>query len=253
MSNEIPKTAGIVSMRYIVMSVLNRMRQYSMQNYEFLMQICIEEYTRMNLWHLDNVEVVYLTMSSAKVVSLPADFVDWLKIGIPVNGKLRVITRHDKLLLPRAFQDGTEVGNADETGSLDTILFVDHFRAGQFVAGLYGLGGGIDSAYYRFDRERNQLIFSGTVNRGQIVLEYISSGVALNGSTMIPREAVPALQAYLLWQYIDNDLNTAMNEKQRRKQNWEEEIAALEFFQSAFTKEEYMRHVYKHSKQTPKR
>lgn len=254
MSDVVPKTLGTTTINYVVMSVLNRLKDYSMRHYSFLEQICIEGYTDLNLWHLDNIEVVYLRMSDAKTVDLPPDYVDYLKIGVPMAGKLRVLTNHEKILFPREFGDGEPVGNADDDGGTqDALYFTNHFRNGQFVAGLYGLPGGIDQAWYRIDREERQIVFSGSIPRSEVVLEYISSGVGLSTSTVIPREAVPALRAYLLWQLIENDSKVSATEKERKKAQYEEQLHALDFFQSAFTADEYKRHVLKHTRQSPKR
>lgn len=254
MSNEVPKTDGTTNINYVVMSVLNRLRDYSMRDYSYLEQIIIEGYTDLNLWHMDNIEVVYLRMSDAKTVDVPCDFVDWLKVGIPINGKIRVLTQQNHILLPRKFEDGQEVGNTDEGTSLEgAIRFLDHWRGGQWVAGLYGMPGAVDQAYYRFDREKRQFIFSGSIPRAEIVLEYISSGVNLQGTTVIPREAVPALRAYAIWQLIENDSKTPMNEKERKKSQYEEQVEALRAFQNTFTVDEYRRHVYRSTRQSPKR
>lgn len=252
MSNVAPKTVGTTTLNYVVMSVLNRLRDYSMRHYSFLEQICIEQYTDLNLWHLDNVEVVYLRMSEAKTVDLPADYVDYQKIGIPINGKLRVLTNHKKILLPRQFEDGEPVGNTDTgVGAIsEMVYFADHFRGGQFVAGLYGVPGGLDQAYYRIDREERTIVFSGSIPRAEVVLEYTSSGVGLQGTTVIPREAVPALRNYLLWQLVENDPKVSATEKERKKEQYEEQVNALVAFQSTITADEYRRHVYKHSRQT---
>lgn len=254
MSLVAPKTAGVKTINYVVMSVLNRLRDYTMRDYSFLEQIIIEGYSELNLWHLDNIEVVYLRMSEAKTVDLPADYVDYCKIGIPINGKIKVLTNNENILLPRKFEDGTDVGNADETVSGDDgIFFIDHFRNGNFIAGLYGSTGGRDQAYYKIDRETRRIVFSGSVPRGEIVLEYISSGVNLQGSTLIPAEAIPALRAYALWQLIENDRKVPASEKERKKAAYEEEIEALRFFQTSFTADEYKKHVWKSTKQSIKR
>ena len=254
MSTAAPAIPGIITVDYVVMGILNRLRDMSMRSYVFIAQLIIEGYAELALWHLDTIEVVYLRMSSAKVVDLPTDYVNYVKIGIPVNGKLKVLTHKENILLPRTFADGAEVGNADDDNAgAGSIFFVDHFRSGQFVAGLYGLSGGIDDAYYRIDREKRQIVFSGSIPRSEVVLEYVSSGIKLSGQTNIPRETVPALQAYVFWKMIDLDMKYPANEKERRKQNYLEEVAALDYFQSAFTADEYKRHVWKSTTQTIKR
>lgn len=254
MSLTSPKIEGVVNINYVVMSILNRLRDYSMRHYHYLFQLVIEGYTELSLYSLRNIEVVYKRMSDAKTVDLPADFVDYTKIGVPINGKIRVLTNKEEILLPRKFADGQEVGNTDAaTVDEGAVFFVDHFRNGQFIAGMYGMPGGIDTAYYRIDWERRQIVFGGTIASGEVVIEYISSGVKTSGSTLIPREAVAALRSYVFWQMIDLDSKVPMNEKQRRKQNFLEEEAALRYFQNSVTKEEYERHVWKHTHQTPKR
>ncbi|MBE3087295.1 MAG: hypothetical protein IMZ64_13890, partial [Bacteroidetes bacterium] len=136
-----PKTQGTVTISYVVASVLNRLRNYSQRDYSFLEQIVIEGYTDLNLWHLNNIEVCYLRMSDAKTVSLPADFVSYLRIGIPINGKLQVLTHHDKILFPRTFADGVDVGNTDEgVGGVASLYLDSHFSNGPFVGGVYGAG-----------------------------------------------------------------------------------------------------------------
>jgi hypothetical protein len=259
MSTAVPKTAGLVTIRYVVMSVLNRLQDYSLKHYKRLCQIAIEGFTEdMSMFHLGTgSEVVYLHMSTAKTVNLPADYIDYVKIGIPINGKLRVITRHDSILLPRVFDDtGLPVGNTDgdtDAGISNCIFFSDHFRNGAFIGGLYGLPGGIDTAYYRIDRENRQIVFSGTTPRSEIVLEYISTGLKPDGSSLIPREVVAPLRNYVLWQMEENDPRVAYNEKERRKREYEESVQALRSFSLTFTADEYRHMVYGTSRQTPKR
>lgn len=256
MSLEKPKTPGLVTIRYVVMSVLNRMEDYTLRKYKRLAQIALEGFSELSLWHLNTLEVVYLRMSEAKTVDLPSDFIDYTKIGIPINGKLRVLTRHDNILLPRTFEDGEAVGNTDADETVDAaslVFFSDHFRGGQYVGGLFGMPGGVDDAYYRIDRENRQIVFSGSIPRSEIVLEYISTGVKTEETSLIPREAVPALRTYILWQMIENDTRIAVNEKERRKRNHEEEVEALRSFQDTMTPDEYRRMIWSTYRQTPKR
>jgi hypothetical protein len=269
MSTAIPKTAALVTIRYVVMSVLNRLGEYNLKSYKKLTQIAIEGYTEeLSLFHIGNsLEVVYLHMSTAKTVNLPADFITHTKIGVPINGELRVLTQHDQILMPRNFDDtGVAVGNTDDVntnGTAGYVFFSEHFRNGQFVGGLYGLPGGIDEAYYRVDKEKRQIIFSGSVPRSEIVVEYISTGLKQDGSSLIPRECVDALRNYILWKMVETDMTgfmtgraqakTAMAEMGRRKQEFTESIAALRSFSNAFTKEELQRVIYGSARQSVKR
>jgi len=264
-----PKLPALVTIRYVVMSVLNRLQDYSMRSYMRLCQIAIEGFSEeLAVYHIDaGSEVVYLHMSTAKTVQLPPDYIDYLRIGFPINGKLRVITKHDNLLLPRTYygsmvngvfvpDSGDAVGNADEalaTDSLSPIFFSEHFRNGAFIGGLYGLPGGIDTAYYRIDVENRQIVFSGSTPRSEIVLEYISTGLKADGSSLIPRKCVTALRNYILWQKDENDNRIAYNAKARLKQEYEESIEALRSLENEFSADEYLRMIYGTSHQSVKR
>lgn len=257
MSNVAPKSNALVTLRYVTMSYLNRKGIYDMKNFKRYIQIGIEGYGELNLWHIGlGLEVVYLHMTAAKTVALPSDFVNYQKIGIPVNGKLRVLTNKESILLPRLFDTGETVGNTDsgdDEGNTDILFFSNHFRSGSFVGGLYGLTGGIDDCYYRIDWENRQIVFSGETPRSEIVLEYFSNGLKPDGSSLIPREAVPALRSYLDWVVTENDPRAAYNEKERKKTIWEEEVSALRHFELSFTSEEFRRAIYSSARQSIKR
>jgi len=252
-----PKTAGLVTPRYVVMQVLNRLNDYSLKQYKRLLQICLEGFTELNLFHINaGLEVMYLHMSLAKTVSLPSDYVNWNKIGIPIQGKLLVIPNHENILLPRTFDTGEAVGNSDDetVSSLSSgVFFTPHWKNGAFVGGLYGLPGGVSDAYFRVDKENRQIVFSGSTPRSEVVLEYTSSGLKLDGTSLIPREAVAALRTYVLWQKDEYDPRVAYNAKERLKREHEEAVEAMRSFTNAFSKDEYLAMVYSTSYQAPKR
>jgi len=253
MSLENPKTTAFVTIRYIIMSILNRLRDYTMKDYRFLGQLVIEGFSDLNMYHLNNVEVVYLYMDEAKTVAVPADFIDWIKVGIPVNGKLHVLTKDDKILKPRVFPDGASVGNLDASTSGMGWYFTDHFHRGEYVGALYGLPGGFNSAYYRYDKENRQFIFTGTIPRAEIVLEYISTGVKLTGSTVIPRQAVEPLQRYVFWHRQLEDPRVPLSTKQYKEKLYDDAVQKLVDFESTPTMEEYKDSLYRNIKQTVKR
>lgn len=252
MSLENPKTKGFVTIRYVVMSILNRLKDYTMKDYRHLAQLVIEGFSDLNMYHLSNVEVVYLYMDEAKTVTVPADFIDWLKVGVPMKGKLHVLTRKQNMLKPRVFPDGKVVGHTD-TGGTSEIYFTDHFRSGAYVQGLYGMTGGWNSAYYDYDRENRQFIFSGTIPRSEIVLEYISTGIKLTGSTVIPRQALEPLQRYVFWQRQVDDPRVPLSTKQYKEKLYDQAVQKLIDFESTPTMDEYKDALYRKIKQTVKR
>lgn len=221
-----------------------------MRNYYYLVQLVIEGFQDLEMYHLSNVEVVYLYMDAAKTVAVPPDFVDWIKVGIPLNGKFFALTKDESMLRPGKFPNGAEVGHIDSTAA---YFFTDHFHNGRYVSSLYGLPGGINRAYYRYDEENRQFLFSGSIPRAEIVLEYISSGIKLSGTTIIPRIALPVLQRYVFWQRVEDDPRVPDAVKERKQKLYLEELEKVRFFETAPTIEEYKDSLYRSIKQGPKR
>jgi hypothetical protein len=96
--------------------------------------------------------------------------------------------------------------------------FAMHFRNGQYVGEMYGLGGGFNAAYFRIDWERRQIAFDSEVPSDEIILEYKSSGIDPSGGTIVPRKTVAALIAYIHWQRIENNDKIAESKKARKQQ-----------------------------------
>lgn len=253
MSLDQAKTSGLVNLNYVVMSYLLRANDFTMRNYKKFLQLVIDGYRDMNLYSVTNIEVQYLLMDENKTVDVPDDFIDYTKIGIPKNGKLVVLTRDKTILLPRSFEDGTEVGNVDATRVNLGFYFADHFRNGRYVGGLYGMTGGFNQAYYRYDKELRQIIFTGDIPQSQIVLEYVSSGIKLSGTTLIPVQYVAALRAYVAWQQVEFDMKVPLSIKERRERQYIDECEAVKFMEHAPTKEELRDYIYRTFRQTPKR
>lgn len=253
MSFENPKTTGLVNIKFVVMAYLNRINDYSMRNYKRIAQIVIEGFTDLNLYHATNIEVVYVYMDEAKIVNVPPDFIDWVKVGMPVNGKLVTLTKNNSMLVPRKFPDGADVGNLDDADPDNVSYFVSHFKDGKFIGSLYGMRGGYNVAYFRYDEEKRQFVFTGEVPRSEIVLEYVSSGVSLTSSTSIPRQAVKPLLSWTHWQLGEFDRKVAGNEKTRRERLYDRDVMELRSFGFTPTMDEYRDAMYKMFKQTPKR
>ncbi len=97
------------------------------------------------------------------------------------------------------------------------------------------------------------MVLSGSIPNDEVVLEYISTGIDKNNQTLIPRQAVAALQAYIHWQRVEFDTNVGIGEKQRRETHFDQECYQLTSFEQKITKDEYLDMTYKHNKQSTKR
>lgn len=253
------KTSGVITFDYVVNSVFNQLNNYTQREYDRYLQFAIEGFGQLNLSNITTIRVEHLQMNDAKVVELPPDYIDYVKVAVCINGRLWTLSLNENMCVPRAEICGVPVRDivvADPQNLTipgDGYLFPDHYFNGRFIGGLYGIGGGFNIAYFKVDKERRQMIFSGTIPNDEVVLEYKSTGVSKNNTTLIPFQALAALKAYIHWQRVEYDPNVSMGEKQRKKDLYEEECNVLNTFERSFTVDEYLDMCYRSSKQSPKR
>lgn len=253
---------GYVNLDYVVKSVCNSLKEYSTHNWKHYLQLAAEGFSEINLFAVNNVKVVYLTVNSNGTVDLPDDFVTMSKIGVLINGKVWTLTYNREIALPRRVDECgrtvAEVVNCSTAPDRDFFptwgfYFANHFRNGQYVGEMFGLGGGFNEAYYRFDMERRQISLSSEIPQGEVILEYQSSGIRADGCTVIRREVVPALREYVLWKRIEYRDDVPMNTKMRREEQYYIQYDLVKFLSDSFTMEEYLDNCYMSYKSGPKR
>lgn len=262
MSAENPKTAGIVPISQAVYEVCNDLGDYRLREYPRFLQWAIRAYIDLNMYHSERVEVAYKKMDANGIVdmSVQADFIDYVKVGYPMQGKLITLGVNDKIMLRRdEIPEDVAVGifNGEEDvsvlGDYGHSYFAPHYYNGSLVGGLYGLSGGAKRSYYRFDYEKSQFQFDTSLSNNDVVIEYISTGVSPTGNTLIKRQAVPVLIAYIHWQRVEFDPRVPMNEKMRRERAFDAEVEKMRFFENAPTIQEILNEYYKTVFQTVKR
>lgn len=252
-------TSGLITLDYVVNSVFNQLGDYTQRDYDRYLQFAIEGFGQLNLFQISTVRVVHLQMNDAKVVALPPDFIDYTKVAVCINGKLWTLSVNKNMCLPRAEECGTPIREVVTANPLSInypnsgYVFADHYYNGRYVGGLYGIGGGFNIAYFRIDKERRNIVFSGSVPNDEVVLEYTSTGVSKHGTTLVPYQALAALKSYIQWQRIEYDDRVGDGAKQRKKDIYEEDCMALNAFESSFTISEYLDMCYRESSQSPKR
>jgi hypothetical protein len=254
-----PKTAGFVNLIYCVASVQSDIKDFSDRNVEQFTQWAINAYTEINLFHSNNVEVVYLTMDSNGIVDISSltDYIDYVKVGIPVNGKIWILNCNEKILLNRTELDASEAALIFKTGAPDIdvssgYFFADHYINGNYTTGVFGMGGGFSRSFFRIDKEKKQIQFATSVPRTQIILEYISTGVNATGGTLIPRQCVGYVKGYIRWQMEENNPMATRFDKDRKERQFYDQEAMMDNFDQRFNMEEYLNSMYSTYKQTPK-
>jgi len=127
---------------------------------------------------LQEVKSIQLAVSSTGTITLPDDYIKYVKIGVlGSDGKVHYLGKQDNLNL---------VSGAASTDSNDIDDDPAYFYG---IGGRYGVGGGTNhNGYYRVNKEDNTISFSSDAIGKNIILEYISNGVTLSNVQPVKRK-----------------------------------------------------------------
>lgn len=143
---------------------------------------------------------------------LPADYYDYVKVGICINGYLINYDYNDTICLDRRKTccEAEEIqctinnvwgGTANWWWGNDWQWgYMPYQHNGQFTAGYYGRGEGFYHGGYRIDHEKGKIVFDRFVKCEHVVLEYVSSGGIESGNVFIPDILIEPLRMYVHWQ-----------------------------------------------------
>lgn len=262
-----PKHGGVKTLMYIPQLVAMDCNDPTTTHHFRYLQWAILGVREINMWAINNVKVAYIPMNVNKSITLPMDYVKYTKIGLCMGDGdcSRVISLglNNDLCLPREKDDcGDDIINAVANTITDEAIagyfptfysFVDHYHNGQYVAGVYGLGGGFHDHYYREDKQMNTIQFDSEVPGGTIVLEYISTGIEPSGNTLIPVIAVETLRSWTHWQRIENRKDYSRNEKDSKRDLFTSNLRNLKRFDNLLNMDEFLDLTRQNIHQLPKR
>jgi hypothetical protein len=223
------KTNGITTLQTIVYEVMNDLGKTQMHDFKRYLQWAIRGYKKLNMFHLNTVETFTSSVSEINTVNLPDDFINYTRIGYVKGNVIYTLSRNDDLLLTFSTVDGNEVVGESMKDN-QNILNAVWLAAPQQV---FNIG------FYRLDRANNRIVLQGNLSDFTIVVEYISSGISLNGQTYIPEIAREALIAYLHWQRVLNGEGT-LNEAMYRERLFTDAVDDIENFEWSCTPEEFL-------------
>lgn len=246
--------SSAITIRQMVAFVQNKLKDYSDLAEERLTLIAIRLWQRMNMLHMPStVEVVYLTPNEANIVNLPSDYVDYVLVGMEINGKIVTLSINERLISSRPPVCGEDVSSAFGTNStaLAQIPFIPHFYQGIYRPALYGIGGGFNRAYYKIDRAKGIIKIEGSLPKNELILQYVSSGISAN--TIIPLHASFALEKGILYENMTEDPRIGAGRLEMKKREYDEAVMEMRDIELIPTLTEILDDFYVSLKQTTKR
>jgi len=196
---------------------------------------------------MKRIKAANLNVSATNTVTLPADYVDLLKIGIVGEDGLVYVfgENKNKNLL------------ANNAGDLpDYLLGYSDFIYRNFVNSttdgrLYGYGGGHYSGEYRINLGENRIELTLGTGTDTVYIEYIADeALAENPSVHVYAEQ--AIRAYIYYHLVERKSNVPAVEKARARQEYYNERRLANSRLKAFSKDEALKTIRKNFKQSPK-
>lgn len=199
-----------------------------MERYEQFKKWAIDGYREFSFDLSAEIKTAYLPLTAWKAVELPIDYVDFVMIGVNINGDIRVFTNDDRIALPdEAIIDG-DPEDAEEVGDLplettgQRVYFYNVNSRGEDAGQLYGLlskSNGV--GYYKFNTERREIQFSPQVKGDTtIYLEYISDGINPCEKTVVNVYAAKLIKLYIHWQRHSFAKSSTHADKREAKDNY---------------------------------
>jgi len=196
---------------------------------------------------LKRIKAANLAVSATNTVTLPADYVDLVTIGVVGEDGLVYVfgENKNKNLL------------ANNSGDLpDYLLGYSDFIYRNFVNSttdgrLYGYGGGHYSGEYRINIEEDRIELTLGTGVAEIYIEYIADE-ALSANPSVHAYAEQAVRSYIYYKLIDRKSNVPAVEKARARQEYYNERRLANARLKSFSKEEALKTIRKNFKQSPK-
>jgi hypothetical protein len=221
--------------------------------------------------------------TSNDTVTLPADFVDLIKVGGVGSDGLVYVFGHNKNInysqkevtaatttdaksdplyrdvdavnqpVDREDSKTKTSGVADEanpTNGFDSYLFRNYLY-GSNIRTLYGVGGGHMIGEYRLNLDQNRIELKVNSSVDEVVIEYVADE-ARSTDPMVHVYCEEALRCYIYYKLCERKTSVNAGEKARARTEYYNELRKAKARLNNFTKEEALKTIRKNFKQAPK-
>ena len=181
---------------------------------------------------LQNIRSVKLTLNEYNAVALPCDYVDWIKVGLENGQSVRPLAQTDGFnRLNNYDSSGNPALYATATTATENVLpyYEDSINTnGELIGRQFGFMGGNNPNCFKVLRERNggEIQFD-TSYTADIILDYISDGMASDAATEVHPYATATIEAYINWQMKEHSRTYNLGDKREAKEQYDKEHRIL--------------------------
>jgi len=223
-------TAGLITIKQIVLKIIHRGRLQT-SDYALIKSLVVDGCKDMMLFTVKGTRTVRLQMSPVNTITLPEDYLSFVDIGMPLNGRFWPMTQDKRIIPPMTITNGVETLDSDKGEGVTRIegkTNTDGSHVNYSPRG-YSQGGGVNIYYYKIEEGNNRICIDG-IGRTEVTLVYKSSGVSTSGETLIPSICEESIIYFVKWQMAEAERN--MSWSVSHKQNYIEACNKVKFLQS---------------------
>jgi hypothetical protein len=186
-------TSGLVTIKYIVANFRNYKGIDDRYNIKFK-QWVIDCFSELGMDGMPtSIKNKWLTMSDNFTIDFPDDYIDYVVIGVPYGGRMWSFTKDEGIITTRSEECGDITLDANRG---------EGQNRGEPVKDAYGMPGGLNETYFVDDKKNRRFVFRGK-QQSEVLLIYKTTGISLTGETLIPRQYVATIRAYLHFKWSE--------------------------------------------------
>jgi len=241
-------TAQFVTLDEVIQGLIVDEGKSSEHEYLRYFNIGLRGLKELNFDTVRQIKSVELQLDNKNTVTLPSDYVSYIKIGVADNnGNVSYMGLRENI----NFVPGTQSTTVQDNTENPPIFSYNNYD--NSLWGRYGQGGGNNAnGYYRENLNDRTIEFSNS--NGPIILEYVSDGsTGLTGTEIkVHAFAEEALRSFIYWKSVQRKRAINMNEKMAAKNEYYNQKRLSRARMQSFNKNEALQTSRKAFKQSPK-
>ena len=237
-----------VTLDSVINNVINDTYGASEHDYMRYLQWGIRGVKKFNFDIVSSFKAVQIPVTETGTINLPADFVDYVVIGVIASGRVVTLTRNREMNMTTNVNDCgqailTERGN--NTRQIPGVFedagwYFYNYRNGQNLGQIFGYGGIREDQGYQIDKEAGIIQFTNNMVGSDIYLEYASDGLTYTGDTLVHVHSEEALIQWIHWKRMQHKPGTAVSQKQIAEEAFRQEYKLAKRRMRSFTGAEFL-------------
>ena len=203
----------------------------------------------LNFDTLRSIHCEELTVTEYKAIILPCKFVDWVRVGVKVDDKVKRLAQSTTLNRLNAYDDeGNKIPIPNTVTTDETIPAyspVSDYWYNNNRGGIFNNRPDWSDYKFKYLPERSEIQFNNDFPYETVVLEYIGDGMDGDAATQVDTYAIDTIESYIAYQYELHNRNSSIGVIDYRKNVYDKAHRILRARKSGLSREDILDSVRK--------